>query len=297
MNMSHSLRKRFVKDYRLPITLLRDPYFEYFIDLYTHVNAREKYDEFVDLVERLGGEEQFFAESKRIIQEMIERVKSTMAYEDFSNFNMEVYKTHNSFGKSSPIFHAENDGRWFTSIDLVKANWQSLSYYDSMLVSGKDSYEEWASMFTDEPYYLESKQIRQVVFGNLNPKRQQKLQRFIIDYVWDCLRTYADAEIIGATSDELIITHSSEPTEKELSKIKRNLPIEADLHFDTYRLVRVGDNPFYKREYLDGSFDLKGVPAHYYAEVLQHVLGNEPTEMDRTSFFEGRVVRFLEPLF
>jgi len=62
-------------------------------------------------------------------------------------------------------------------------------------------------------------------------------------------------------------------------------------------LVRIGNYSFYKEGYLNGSLDIKEVPAHYYAEVLQHVLGNEPTEMDRTSFFEERVVRFLEPLF
>jgi hypothetical protein len=293
--MSHSLRKRFVKDYRLPITLLQDPYFDYFIDLYVHMDAREKYQSFVDLVERLGGEEPFFAESRRIIDAMILRVKTRPEYAKFNDFDLSDYDVAHSFNKASPIFHSGNHDKWFISIDLVKANWQSFDYYNPALVEFKTSYEQWARLFTDEPYYLKSKQIRQVVFGNLNPKRQQRLQRFMMDQIWHRLDR-AGIEVIGATSDELIIPLGNEPGDMP-DAVERLLDVGYDLHVDTFRLTQVGDKSFFKREYLDGSFDLKGVPAHYYAEVLQHVLGNEPTEMDRTSFFEKRVVRFLEPLF
>jgi hypothetical protein len=41
---SNKVLKRFVKDYKLPIQVIQQPYFEYFLDLYNaDYNAKEKY--------------------------------------------------------------------------------------------------------------------------------------------------------------------------------------------------------------------------------------------------------------
>lgn len=299
MVITHSLRKRFIKDYRLPISILEDPYFDYFVELYSHMNAREKYDRFVALVERLGGEEQFFSESKRIIHEMIDSIQGHDLYDSFRQASPDPYKTAHSFGNKSPIFIEGSSGHWFTSIDLVKANWQSLSFWNAGIVNNAASYEEWAGQFTNEEYYLKSKQIRQVVFGKLNPKRQQVIQRYMMDQVLHRLdkATLVKFNVIGTTSDEVTIMWDKKPKQAKLDYIRAVLPRYYDLHVDTFQLHRIGDKSFYKREYLDGSFDLKGVPTHYYPEVLQHVLGNETNQMDRMSLYDGRVVQFVRPLF
>jgi len=310
IKITSSLRKRFVKDYNLPITLLEDPYFLYFIDLYTHIHARierrqgshreyprsEKYDCFVDLVSRLGNEEKFFSESKRIIDDMIESVITSENYKEFQSFdiNNKIKLAHN-FEKHSPIFKEDYDKRWFTSIDLVKANWQALKTFNPAIVQSKKSYEEWALQFTNEKYFLNSKQIRQVIFGNLNPKRQQSIQRYLIDQAWTKLELEFDIQ--GATSDEIIVYHRDKPSEQILSLIKSLLPFEFDFHVKTFQLFKIEDKPFYKRVYLDNSFDLRGVPSHYYAEVIRHIRNEECTEFDRTTLYDERIVRFIEPLF
>ena len=50
-DLSHALRRRFVKDCDLPIQLLQDPYFEYFLNLIapyfpSHGGVRERLEAF-----------------------------------------------------------------------------------------------------------------------------------------------------------------------------------------------------------------------------------------------------------
>jgi len=268
MVITHALRKRFVKDYKLPITVFRDPYFEYLIDAYEHMHARAKYDEFVKLVGKLGGESEFFQESNRIITEMIATVRgerdigqpwSEQAWSDFQVFNMAQFRIEHEFKKSSPIYIPENDGKWFVSIDLKKANYQSMRYCCGGLVAGTENYEEFISLFTEEPYYK-----------------------------------------CGATSDELLVflgDNSTELQEKIKKLLSTNYP-NFKVHVKQFKLVKISEEkPYYKREFLDGEWDLRGVPAHYYPEVFKVVMGQPVTEQDRVSFYDGRLVQFIEPLF
>lgn len=296
MNITDSLKKRFVKDYNLPISIYEEPYFEYFINLYSNLNAKEKYNDFISLVERVGGESQFFLESKKIIEQMIENINSNEHYKDFQSFDLGSISLSHKFSDSNILFNSGNHNKWFTSIDLVKANWQSFRYFNKELVSNKNSYFEWASQFTNEKYYINSKQIRQIVFGNLNPKRQQSMQRRMIDAIWGKLDEDL-LNVVGATSDELIIQHGDSCPEQSLSGYISDIINEFDVNIKVFNLKRIEDKPFYKKEYLDGTFELKCIPSHNYAEVYKRVIGVDTNHMDRTTMFEGRVVLFVKPLF
>lgn len=49
---TQNLRKRFVKDFSLPINIFSDPYFEYFLDLYQDAfQSRDRCDDFLAFVE------------------------------------------------------------------------------------------------------------------------------------------------------------------------------------------------------------------------------------------------------
>lgn len=66
---------------------------------------------------------------------------------------------------------------------MKKANFTALRHYNKDIVGGKDTYEDFLGMFTDENYFKESKYIRQVIFGNVNPKRQITYEKFLMDKV------------------------------------------------------------------------------------------------------------------
>ena len=163
MKISHSLRKRFVKDTKLPIRLLQDPYFEYFLDLYENFyGSRTKYVSFCELVDRLGGEDPFFKESKRITDSLIGDISATSAYISFNTCDLTDFNTSPQV-KERNIYHTGNVGQAFASFDLVKANYNALKFIDSSIVFNTENYEDLLSKYTTEDYFINSKQIRQII--------------------------------------------------------------------------------------------------------------------------------------
>ena len=81
MEMTSSLKKRFVKDHKLPIAIFKEPYFSYYLDIYEDLfKSQTLYNEFVSVVLKFGGESGFFEESKRIQNEIISDIGETHAY-------------------------------------------------------------------------------------------------------------------------------------------------------------------------------------------------------------------------
>jgi hypothetical protein len=300
MEITHKLRKRFVKDYKLPITVLQDPYFEYYIQLYQGLfGSKDKYEVFCALVEKLGGEGPFFAAANKVINSAVESIKEGGKWDKFRTFDMNDYAVDASVTKGS-VYRADFDGFQFVSIDLVKANFQALNHFDPELVLGVETYAEFLAYFTSEPYFVESKQIRQVIFGNANPKRQQAIQRHLMGSVVEAVKSQGWT-VVSATSDEvniivapdLLLVDAVEYLEDTMKKKCSDL----DLHIRAFTLDKIGDKPYFKKAYLDGTYELKGVPGHYFAEVYRRVLGDKPTEYDMLTYYDGRIVQFREPLF
>ena len=55
--------------------------------------------------------------------------------------------------------------------------------YDNELTLGYDDYESLIGHVSNFEYFKKSKYLRQVIFGNMLPKKQQRLQKWVIDQV------------------------------------------------------------------------------------------------------------------
>ena len=175
--ISHSLRERFIKDCKIPISLVQDPYFDYYLETYeSFYKSKTQYAVFCDLVERLGGEESFFKESKRITDSVIEAISSTEAYAYFSNMSLSEYSSNKSDIKQQNIYNQQNVGQAFASFDLSKANYNALKFINPEIVLNTNSYEDLMKLYTQEEYFINSKHIRQVIFAHLNTTRQLRIQ-------------------------------------------------------------------------------------------------------------------------
>jgi hypothetical protein len=83
-------------------------------------------------------------------------------------------------------------------------------------VAGQNTYEDFIGLFTDEDYFKSSKYIRQVVFGNQNPKRQVTYEKYLMDRVLtDILPHLKDrSHVVSFSNDEIVMDLSSyEPDE------------------------------------------------------------------------------------
>ena len=73
---------------------------------------------------------------------------------------------------------------------------------------GCENYKELVSKFTEIKPFIESKQIRQVIFGHLNPKRQQTIQKYMMNLVVEILdkNGFDKCRFLSASSDEVILS-------------------------------------------------------------------------------------------
>jgi len=164
--INHKAHKRFVKDFSLPIQILQNPYFEYYKNLYDNVyNSNEKYKLFQNTVNTLGSIEQFFSKTKRVLDSIIDEISILEVYKKFNTDILEDYNVKLNIPKQD-IYNQSNDGRYFLSIDLKKANYNALKFYDKGLVLDTNNYNEFISKYTDLEYIKQSKYIRQVIYGN-----------------------------------------------------------------------------------------------------------------------------------
>jgi hypothetical protein len=172
-------------------------HFDYYIEQYSKL---ERYKKIYDLIELYkdfeSGVEDPYKYKLQKADEVIEFLKSTRSYNELNDDNLipDLSVTKN--------FEYE-EGKKYISIDLNKANWQVLKKYDPHFLNELgDNYVDFLSKFNIHPFFYESKQFRQFIFGHLNPKRQVKAQRVIIEDVLNTLKT--DLKVFCVRHDEVI---------------------------------------------------------------------------------------------
>lgn len=301
MTISESLARKFIKDTSLPIPVFSNPYFDYFIDLYEeYSNSKTKYNEFLNLVNKLG-EESFFETSREITDSIIYNIKNNPSYINFNETNLDksdidFINKMSSFAQRKEFFKRDLVNKDYISIDLKKANFQTLNKFDSEIFNS-ESYEIYISKFTNENYFKNSKKIRQIIFGNLNCKKITSFQRKIIARIVSDLFDLGlnSNDLIVFLNDEIIISNEDDKYSDIINEYVLNSPI--DLHFEKFKLTQVHSNySFFSKDFYDGTFILKAVPVSNFAEVYKFKTNQKINEFDLIFNFEGRISKYNEPL-
>ena len=237
---NEDLANRFVSDYKLPISITNDEkIFIYKLQLYENsFSSLTKWNELWQLiVKRYDGNYHAFLDDyyqirERIIQESL----NNPAYKQFNNMHMSRFNVPKTNISKNNIYNRENDGKFFLSIDLKKANFQALRYVSPEIVKNAETYEDFIGTFTDLDYVKTSKYIRQVVFGKLNPSRHITVEKFLTNKVLDALRNsefyapyFEEKNIVSLSNDELIIKidnfEVADPLKDMANYIKENTNI------------------------------------------------------------------------
>lgn len=290
--LSHSVKKRFVKDYGLPIQLVQNPYFKYFIELYDPVyNSISKCDLLLSTINSLGGEKEFFETSDRIKNLIITKIKNLPEYEKLNSGDLEEFQVGGLI-KKDDIFNQTNIDKTFISFDMKQANFQAMKFFDPNLVLGAKTYEDFMLLHTDLDYFIQSKYLRQVIFGNLNPKRQQKIQKYMIRKFIDDILINLELDVScvkSQSSDELII--EAPGREEDILKL-----ITPDwIRVDIFKLRSLGDK-YYVKEFTDGKIEFKTIPGYLFAQLFKKWFNLPINQNDLSFFFEGQVAIFKDPI-
>lgn len=320
LDISEKARKNFAKDMDIPIQVFRSPYFQHFMNrLDGYYDTWDKYGLFIDAINTYGSEDLLWSASHKIRDGMIDCIQELPTYSTFNALDLSKFKTIETVSDAN-LYHPDNNGKTFVSVDLAKANFQSFGFaipgfWDSL--GEIKTFDQLLMLFTSEPYFFASKKIRQVIFGNLNPKRQQTIQRHIMGLIFNSLLKddiIKKANVRLASSDELIWEKEDNAQHQKnvVALVKEKAAeIGADVKVKTFCLKHIGTDKykFYVKEYDAWKMEIKGVSGAYMAEVIcfinahgrsqykSFLSGPNLIPTDRLYMNEDRLSSFIDPLF
>lgn len=201
------LRQRFCKDFDLPINVFDEKYFTYYSRLYDFFPT-EMWEWINKKVENeFGGNvEEWLNYCGQFRDRAIIETMDTPEYKEFNTKDMSEWDLSVTLPKvgEHSMYTEENDGRYFISIDLKKANFQALKYVG---VIKDETYADFVDRFGGDKYIKESKYLRQVIFGKMNPGRTVKVEKFIMGKIYTLTHQWIEDmgyEFFSMNSDEIV---------------------------------------------------------------------------------------------
>ncbi len=306
MEISTRAKERFCKDCNIPLRLFQGPYFMDRLKLYDKFYGTiEKWQIFVKELEKYHCEQDYFEEYNRVKDAAINTIKESEAYKRFNNEDMNKFAIKNKGLPAKDIFHPDNDGKVFISIDMKKANFSSLNHYDKSIFGGTNTWEEFIGKFTDNQHIINSKYIRQVILGNCNPKRHITYEKYLMDGVLDFVTEFflPTDKVVFFSNDEIVFDVTYNEFETAIDKAYSLQKILEDkavipLKIEPFILHKIGGTDGYYKEIFkengERDIEFKCLDNYMIPFVLRKFLGEEITDCDKVFYNEGLLAQFIE---
>lgn len=315
MKISEKLKQRFCKDMGISINIFESPVFEERLKLF---DRYDEYKEFMSFVNHeFRSEEDFFDYYDRLKDNIIQDIKHSDAYRRLNGFNMtgeSIYSFHDI--RKGDVYREGNIGRTFISIDMPKANFSVMTALENMKESSPPSllpmlwdlrakppidydYGKFMKKFTPYSYFAKSKYLRQVIFGNCNPKRQVYMEKHLISMLLRQMingRVIKKDDIYSICSDEAVLRGDNVSMQRIADFLK---PCPFPLKIEKFTLGKLKNTDAYlktQREDITGPLpDQCKCVNPYEAPFIYRFLKDEPVqESDRLFVFNGKIAKLLE---
>ena len=296
--LSDKLKQRFCKDYSVPLKIYIEPIFTNRIELFGFKDLYDKFEEMV-INDFNSNEKEFLDYYDKIKEEAIEFIKNTDTYKILNKCDISNYDVKDKGSLSIPqkdVYKENNIGKSFVSIDLRKANYTSLKIFEELLyktdtANFPDTYEEFIKQFTPYEYFINSKYLRQVIFGNCNPKRQIKIEKWYMNRI---VRNYIPEQIVYSMNNDEIILDADKVSPEIMDLLKNKLDSNK-FKIEEFSLEKIkGSDTFIKR-FKDNSYELKCMPA-FDAVFVYKFLNNQEYSKDDRLFItsENRLAEYID---
>lgn len=297
------LHKRIANDCDFPLPV--PAHFNYYYQLYGSMfNMAEFMYLAGEACDKLDGADGFFGEFNRLKEVLVNHVKNKPEYTEFNSCDIgAIYPMKSNF-QNRKLYSPENHGKHFVSFDMVQANFQALRYHNVALVDSHTNYFNFIGQFTDLDYFRKTKRIRQVLFGNTNPKRLQRIQ----SHVTACFVQRLQEEVfkcdpdlsrfVSATNDEVVIEIMEGETETYMSELQKLADSDkGKFKLTFFRLDQLKPYSMYAKVPLDtGNVEFKCVPSYLFPQVYKHWHKLDLDDRDLRFIFEHNEAQFVKPL-
>lgn len=246
--------------------------FEYYVDLFSKIKKFSHIPEMIPLfreAENQLGDLQEYRYKKA--EEIIQFLQKTRAFEELNDDNLlpDLPVTKN---------FQYSEEKFYFSVDMKSANWQILKNYDPPFLNELgDSYQEFLKKFEVPQVFWHSKQFRQFIFGNINPKRQIRAQRVQIQRVIEQFKS-SNLPIEILKNDEVVWSFEDWNSPKE---IIQQLDPEK-YKWKIFKVQRIDDFRINHHYDLDGNFQYKelvGCNGNLFFYFLKKYILQEPLDI------------------
>jgi len=295
--------KEFAKMFKISVPV--DTLFDYYIET---LSKSPEFSHLPALVEEFKGFEKWVKEhgyehigryKKECLSKIKHHIEHSVAYTCFQEYD---YSSH-EFRTLDQRF--VKSGSMFISIDIKSANFSTMKTFDVDNELGK-SWEELCISLMIYPTLVKSKSFRQVVFGNLNPNRNGKIQLMKMNQLADALEKEG-FDLAYISNDEVIVsTDNAYEDWMKLSGIAtRALPsheLGVPLKLSVLKWVKA--DGMRKGEYLKERYNdychheynsLVGIPGQIFYEYFKKYIIKEELE-DKDLYFtqDGRLAQWVK---
>lgn len=293
---SNSAKKRFTKDFKVPINVYTTDIFIERMELYNVLyNVEEKFNIFQTLYEKYG--ESFIGKSHDIIGDLIERVKNTNGYK---SFNEDPVPRITNYLQQEKLYHPDNTGKRFISIDINHANFNVMNNFDSSIFGECNSYNEFIDSCVEsdyQDYFKNSKHIRQIIFGHLNPKRQRTYMKYIMN---ENFQSFKEHMAFMPSEDEVVIPYTDEVwASKDVAVACLHDVAGGMFSVEQFVLNQVvkSEKDMFVREYPDGTIKFTAVPVDVFAQAYKRYYKLTVGENDLLFYHNGKLCKYMDNCF
>ena len=207
--------------------------------------------------------------------EIISFLENTRAYNDLTFDNLiKDYPISKSFQ------YEEN--KKYLSIDIRKANWSILKKYDPPFDNElPDTYEDLLDKFGMPDVFKRSKSLRQFIFGNINPKKQAKVQRVVIQELIEKIEHFGKSilNIECIKNDEIIYSYT------DISYLRNSILPLIDMSIFKIKLFSIKKLEDFRVDFITDEFDnflykeMVGCNGNKFFLLLKKYIFEEPYEI------------------
>lgn len=318
------LRHRFVEDVGAPIQVLIDPFFTKRLALFDkQYGTLQAYKDYVAHVnEAFDGNIQLYLETYHSLRDrIIEDVSNSKAFRDFCEDDkvtkqIKEYKPIKGNVNLYTQEQVKEGDNMFLSLDMKKANFQTLKWINPAIVHDCDTYEDFIGKYTDMQWAKKSKRTREIIFGKLNPNRTMKYEAILMGMVEEYIRNTCIPEwfdLYSINSDELIYKLKSGANyEKAIKAITDKINEDSllintglKLRMEFFRLVcyqfktSASDKimKVFVKQHHDGKVTYKCANEIYFPQTYKLINGMTIEDDDLVFYYDKtELARFFKPI-
>lgn len=250
--------RKFFKMNKLPFPVAREEYLEYYSTIAGYEDIVTKFNGYINYIESVGYETAIKLEDELIKQLHLD-ISNNPNYKVMRDGRPKNTSLHYQ-PKYKSIYTDELLNRRILSIDMKSANFTQLRLNG---VIEEDTYTDFISKYTDNEELINSKFIRQVLFGKLNSNMIMSYTKAMMNEGLMQLGDLLTSEqFLSLVSDEALFDITDyELTEDKLTAIMECFP---NCRYEIFTITKCKYG--YVRNFEDGRIDFKSIPKDYWLE-------------------------------